>query len=137
VTWPHGGVRHLHQKLTCLPLSVLGPYVQIWSCNTPGSGLDENRVFQRVAPLPPPPEALCGGISKVNFQETLSSFGDKCLQNGSKNGLRAPRTGMGCPHIGPPVGQCGLPRYQVPPPVAKFALGLGFIVKVQPNRVIN
>ena len=50
-----------------------------------------------------PPEALCGGISKVNFQETLSSFGDKFSQNGSKNGLRAPRTGMGCPHIGPSV----------------------------------
>ena len=33
-----------------------------------------------------PPEALCGGISKVNFQETLSSFGDKCPQNGSKTG---------------------------------------------------
>ena len=52
-----------------------------------------------------PPEALCGGISKVNFQETLSSFGDKCPQNGSKNGLRAPRTGMACPHIGPSVGR--------------------------------
>ena len=51
-----------------------------------------------------PPEALCGGISQVNFQETLSSCGDKCPQNGSKNGLRAPRTGMGCPHIGPSVG---------------------------------
>ena len=49
------------------------------------------------------PETFCGGISKVNFQETLSSFGDKCPQNGSKNGLRAPRTGMGCPHIGPSV----------------------------------
>ena len=34
-----------------------------------------------------PPEALCGGISKVNFQETLSSFGDKYPQNGSKKGL--------------------------------------------------
>jgi hypothetical protein len=53
-----------------------------------------------------PPEALCGGISKINFQETLSSFGDKCPQNGSKNGLRAPRTGMGCPHIGPSVDSC-------------------------------
>ena len=48
-----------------------------------------------------PPEALCGGISKVNFQETLSSFGDKCPQNGSKNEQRALRTSMGCPHIGP------------------------------------
>ena len=51
-----------------------------------------------------PPEALCGGIPKVNFKETLSSFGDKCPQNGSKNGLRAPRTGMGYPYIGPFVG---------------------------------
>ena len=37
-----------------------------------------------------PPEALCGGISKANFQETLSSFGDKCPQNGSKNGHGMP-----------------------------------------------
>ena len=44
-----------------------------------------------------------GGIPKVNFTETLSIFGEKCPQNGSKNGLRAPRTGMGCPHIGPSV----------------------------------
>jgi hypothetical protein len=47
-----------------------------------------------------PPEALCGGISKVNFQETLSIFGDEYPQNGSKNEQRAPRTSMGCPHIG-------------------------------------
>ena len=39
----------------------------------------------RCGETPAPPEALCGGISKVNFQETLSSFGDKCPQNGSKN----------------------------------------------------
>ena len=43
------------------------------------------------------------GYLKVNFSDTLSIFGDKCPQNGSKNGLRAPRTGMGCPHIGPSV----------------------------------
>ena len=55
-----------------------------------------------------PPEALCGGISKVNFQETLSSFGDKCQQNGSKNEQRAPRTSMGCPHVGPSVATCPL-----------------------------
>ena len=32
-----------------------------------------------------PRKALRGGISKVNFQETLSSFGGKCPHNGSKN----------------------------------------------------
>jgi len=48
-----------------------------------------------------PPEALCGGISKVNFQETLSSFGDKCPQNGSKTAPPAPRPHLGYPHIGP------------------------------------
>jgi hypothetical protein len=53
--------------------------------------------------VPSPPEALCGGISKVNSSETLSIFGDKCPQNGSKNEQRAPRTSMGCPHIGPSV----------------------------------
>ena len=41
------------------------------------------------------------GYLKVNSSETLSIFGDKCLQNGSKNEQRAPRTSMGCPHIGP------------------------------------
>jgi len=48
-----------------------------------------------------PPKALRGGISKVNFQETLSIFGDTFPQNGSKNGEMAPRTGTGYPHIGP------------------------------------
>ena len=52
-----------------------------------------------------PPKALRGGISKVNFQWTLSIFGDKCPQNGSKNEQRAPRTSMGCPHIGVCVGR--------------------------------
>ena len=32
-----------------------------------------------------PRKALRGGISKVNFQETWSIFGDKRPQNGSKN----------------------------------------------------
>ena len=40
---------------------------------------------------------------KSHFWKISSTFGDKCPQNGSKNGLRAPRTGMGCPHIGPSV----------------------------------
>ena len=56
-----------------------------------------------------PRKALGGGISKVNFQETLSIFGDKCPQNGSKNEQRAPRTSMGCPHIGPSVGPLAEP----------------------------
>ena len=45
-----------------------------------------------------PRKALRGGISKVNFQETLSIFGDEYPQNGSKNEPRAPRTSLGCPH---------------------------------------
>ena len=44
------------------------------------------------------------GYLKVNSSETLSIFGDKFPQNGSKNEQRAPRTSMGCPHIWPFVG---------------------------------
>ena len=51
-----------------------------------------------------PPKVLRGGISKVKFQETLSSFGDKCLQNGSKTAPTAPRPHLGCPHEGSRVG---------------------------------
>ena len=47
-----------------------------------------------------PPKALGGGISKVNFQETLSIFGDKCPQNGSKTAPTAPSPHLGCPHEG-------------------------------------
>jgi hypothetical protein len=35
----------------------------------------------------------------------LSIFGDKRPRNGSKYGEMAPRTGTGCPHIGP-FGAC-------------------------------
>ena len=48
-----------------------------------------------------PRRALRGGISKVNFEQSLSSFGNTCPQNGSKNEPRAPRTSLGYPHIGP------------------------------------
>ena len=41
------------------------------------------------------------GYLKVNSSETLSIFGDKCPQNGSKNEEMAPRTKTGYPHIGP------------------------------------
>jgi hypothetical protein len=40
------------------------------------------------------------GYLKVNSLETLSIFGDKCPQNGSKNDLMAPRTTLECPHEG-------------------------------------
>ena len=40
---------------------------------------------------------------KVNLSETLSIFGDKCSQNGSKNDKMAPRTTRRCPHEGPRV----------------------------------
>ena len=46
-----------------------------------------------------------GGYLTVHFSEALSIFGDKCPQNGSKNGEMAPRTGTGYPHIGPFVGR--------------------------------
>ena len=46
------------------------------------------------------------GYSTVNFTETLSFFGDKCPQNGSKNGQMVPRTTLGCPHEGPRVVPC-------------------------------
>ena len=44
------------------------------------------------------------GYLKVFFSETLSMFGDKRPQNGSKNEEMAPRTKTGYPHIGPFVG---------------------------------
>ena len=38
---------------------------------------------------------------KSQFLEILTTFGDKCPQNGSKNEQTAPRTNTGYPHIGP------------------------------------
>jgi hypothetical protein len=57
------------------------------------------------APAYMPRRALRGGISKVNFEQSLSTFGNTCPQNGSKNEPRAPRTSLGCPHIRPFVGE--------------------------------
>ena len=42
---------------------------------------------------------------KSQFWKISSTFGDKCPENGSKNGLRAPRTGLGYPLEGPFVVQ--------------------------------
>ena len=53
------------------------------------------------APRARPRRALRGGISKVNFEQSLSTFGNTCPQNGSKNEPRAPRTSLGYPHRGP------------------------------------
>ena len=39
-----------------------------------------------------PTQGPSWGYSKVNFQKTLSIFGDKCPQSGSKNDTMAPRT---------------------------------------------
>ena len=76
-----------------------------------------------------PPEALCGGISKVNFQETLSSFGDKCPQNGSKNEEMAPRTRTGYPHIGPSVERpCTVSKDMRDP---KLCLGLSGLTNLE------
>ena len=41
-----------------------------------------------------PPKALRGGISKVNFEQSLSTFGNTCPQNGSKNEPMGPRTSL-------------------------------------------
>ena len=51
-----------------------------------------------------PRKALGGGSSEVNFHQILSTFGNACSQNGSKNEPRAPRTSIRCPHEGPSVG---------------------------------
>ena len=48
---------------------------------------------------------------KVNSSQTLSIFGDKCPQNGSKNEEMAPRTKTGYPYIGPFVGLRGQRGY--------------------------
>ena len=70
---------------------------------SPEAGPSRTRSSHAAAPRSPP-EALCGGISKVNFQQTLSSFCDKCPQNGSKTAPTAPRPHLGYPHIGSSVG---------------------------------
>ena len=71
------------------------------------------------------PEVLRGGISKVDFQETLSMFGDKCPQNGSKNDPMAPRTTLECPREGTSVGISNTPVLSAEPPerVFRFASG--------------
>ena len=43
---------------------------------------------------------FAGGF-KRHFCEDLSTSGDKCPQNGSKNEATAPRTGLGCSREGP------------------------------------
>ena len=46
---PHGGVRTIHQKSTCLTQSSLGPdVVQIWSRYAPCFGHNETRVVHQV-----------------------------------------------------------------------------------------
>ena len=67
-------------------------------------------VLARVAHFASPRKALRGGISKVNFQKTLSSSGDKSPQNGSKNDPMAPRLTLECPHEGLSVAHslCGI-----------------------------
>ena len=49
-------------------------------------------------PLTQSTQGSSWGYLKVNYSETLSSFGDKCPQNGSKNDLMAPITTLGYPH---------------------------------------
>ena len=51
---PHGGVRPLHQKSTCLTQLSRGPYaVQIWSRNTTESGVNKTLVLHRAACVSP------------------------------------------------------------------------------------
>jgi len=46
---PHGGLRPVHPKSTCLTQLTLWPFVeQIWPRNTPESGVNETRVLHRV-----------------------------------------------------------------------------------------
>ena len=49
---------------------------------------------------------------KSQFFEILTTFGDKCPQNGSKNEQTAPRTNTGYPHIGPFVVWRKRARYE-------------------------
>ena len=55
---------------------------------------------------PVPPKVLRGGISKVNFQETLSIFGDKCPQNGSKTAPGIPPHRAFCGDLEVIGGRC-------------------------------
>ena len=54
-----------------------------------------------------PTQGSSWGYLKVNFSESLSIFGYKCPQNGSKNDLMAPRTTLECPHEGPSAAYRG------------------------------
>ena len=55
--------------------------------------------------LPPlHPRPFVGVSQKSIFKRPCQVLAMNTHKNGSKNGLRAPRTGMGCPHIGPFVG---------------------------------
>ena len=49
---------------------------------------------------------------KSHIRNMLSTFGNKCPQNGSKNEQTAPRTNTGYPHIGPFVA-CACPVMEI------------------------
>ena len=63
-----------------------------------------------------PTQGPSWGYLKVNSQATLSSFGDKCPQTGSKNEPMAPRTNLGYPHIRPFVLRAPIPPADCTPP---------------------
>ena len=89
--------------------------IQLWGTSLDMIGHDNVNEDARLTEILPPThlgpdgrqsKATQGpswGYLKVNFQETLSFFGDKCPQNGSKNDPMVPRTTLGCPHEGPRV----------------------------------
>jgi len=107
--------------------------MQVQGLRAEGSGFVETE-----GPGRGPPHSIDGvstqgpswGYLKVIFSETLSTFGDKCPQNGSKNGSTAPRTGLGYPHIGPFVGRVRCRANSVHERQSRPESGLGFQVKV-------
>ena len=70
--------------------------------STAGASVNHGTMRQPEGPKTPEWPSVCTtqgpswGYLKVNL-----IFGDKRPRNGSKNGEMAPRTGTGCPHIGP------------------------------------
>ena len=58
---------------------------------------------RRQAASPRNPRKALRTLNQKSFLEDLSTFGDKCPQNGFKTAPTAPIPHLGCPHKGPSV----------------------------------
>ena len=106
---PHGGVRPVHQKSTCLTQLTLGPrVVQIWSRNTPESGPNETFVLHRVDGRHSPqshldmrlkarsyPEERSGATCVSGFRFRIWGWGSRGLGFRGVRGSKFPFEGFG------------------------------------------